>query len=355
MKTGILLINTGTPDSPSVNDVRRYLREFLNDPRVMDISWLLRLLLVNLVIVPFRSSRSAKLYEKIWTREGSPLLVHCNKLKEKLQNELKENYVVELGMRYQKPRIENALNKLMESKVKRIIILPLFPQYASSSTGTSIEKALRIISKWKVIPSIQVINQFYYHPGFVNSFAEIAKQYDLNSYDHILFSYHGLPERHIKKSSEEYGSSNCTLRKCCDEINSNNQYCYRAACFHTSRLIAGKLNISEDRYTTCFQSRLGKTPWIKPYSEKVIFEKARLGVKTILVFSPSFVADCLETIYEIGIEYNHLFQYYGGKKIQLAESLNANEKWIGTLKEIITEQSIICNYDSNHRILVGAN
>ena len=334
MKTGVLLINLGTPDSPSTKDVRKYLTQFLNDPRVIDIHPVGRFVLVNGVIVPFRSSKSAKLYQHIWTTEGSPLLTNSIKMKILLQETLDDSFVVELGMRYQNPSIESALNKLREQQVERIIIIPLYPQYASSSTGSSVEEALRIIREWEVTPSIKIISKFYDNPEFINACEAVAKKYTLNDYDHIVFSYHGLPERHIMKGAAHYGGNTCKLGSCCDVITKNNQYCYRANCFETTRQLVKRLNIPEGKYETTFQSRLNDN-WIKPYSDKVIEEKAKEGKKKILVFSPAFVADCLETIYEIGIEYNDLFKKHGGEKIQLVESLNDHPKWIEALKNMV--------------------
>jgi ferrochelatase len=338
MKTGVLLINLGTPDSPSTADVRKYLTEFLNDPRVIDINPIARFFLVNGVIVPFRASKSAKLYKQIWTDKGSPLLIHGQNVKEKLQAALGTDYVVELGMRYQSPSIESALEKLREKKVSKIVLLPLYPQYASSSTGSSIEKALEIIQKWEVTPSLETISKFYDVPGYIDSFVAVAQQYKISEYNHFVFSYHGLPERHIHKSSGHYGSNTCVLGKCCDRITVNNQYCYRAACFETTRQLVKKLNIPEGKYTTSFQSRLNDK-WLKPYSDKVVEEKAKQGVKHMLVFSPAFVADCLETIYEIGIEYKEIFQKNGGEKLQLVESLNSHPKWIETLKQMVLKNA----------------
>jgi ferrochelatase len=338
MKTGILLINLGTPDSPSTSDVRKYLTEFLNDPRVIDISAAGRFILVNGIIVPFRASKSAKLYQHIWTKEGSPLLIHSLKMKELLQKELGSDFTVELGMRYQSPSINSALEKLRSARVENIVILPLYPQYASSSSGSSIEKALSIIRKWEVTPSIKVISKFYDHPSFIDACVDRAKQYPLDEYDHYLFSYHGLPERHIKKSDTHYGGNgHCTFGSCCDAITEKNQYCYRAACFETTRQLVKKLNLPAGKYTTSFQSRLDDK-WIKPYSDKVVEELARKGAKKILVFSPAFVADCLETIYEIGTEYDEIFRKHGGEKVQLVESLNSSGKWIGALKELVLGQ-----------------
>lgn len=334
MKTGVLLINLGTPDSPKVSDVRKYLTQFLNDPRVIDINPIARFLLVNGIIVPFRSSKSAKLYEHIWTEEGSPLLTNSVKVKTLLQEALEDSYVVELGMRYQNPTMEEALNKLRIAQVKKIIIIPLYPQYAASSTGSSVEYALRIMSKWEVAPSAEIISKFYDDPCFIDALAEKAKKYNLADYDYYIFSYHGLPERHILKGAAHYGANTCNLGSCCDSITKNNQYCYRANCFETTRQLVKRLNIPEGKYETTFQSRLNDN-WIKPYSDKVIIQKAKEGKKKILVFSPAFVADCLETIYEIGTEYNEVFKLHGGEKITLVESLNDHPKWIEALKKMV--------------------
>lgn len=334
MKTGILLINLGTPDSPKTSDVRKYLTQFLNDPRVIEINPIARFILVNGIIVPFRSSKSAKLYEKIWTAEGSPLLTNSNKMKNLLQVALGEKYVVELGMRYQNPSLESALNKLKAEKVDKIIMIPLYPQYASSSTGSSVAEAIRLLQKWEVTPSFEVISKFYDNPDFIDACVDKALKYNFNEYDYFIFSYHGLPESHIQLSSEHYGGNTCKLGNCCDKITKNNQYCYRANCFETTRQLVKKLNIPEGKYETTFQSRLNDK-WIKPYSDKVVADIAKQGKKNILIFSPAFVADCLETIYEIGTEYDEIFKEHGGNKVTLVESLNDSPIWIDALKKMV--------------------
>ncbi|MES2394550.1 MAG: ferrochelatase, partial [Bacteroidota bacterium] len=307
MKTGVLLINLGTPDSPKTSDVRKYLSQFLNDPRVIDINPIGRFLLVNGIIVPFRAPKSAKLYQHIWTKEGSPLLTNSVKVKTLLQKALGDSFVVELGMRYQSPSMESALNKLREAQVQKIIMIPLYPQYASSSTGSSVEEALRIIGKWEVTPSVEIISKFYDNPDFIDACVEVAKKYNLPDYDYFIFSYHGLPERHILKGSAHYGANTCNLGSCCDSITKDNHYCYRANCFETTRQLVKRLNIPEGKYESTFQSRLNDK-WIKPYSDKVVEQKAKEGKKKMLIFSPAFVSDCLETIYEIGTEYNEIFK-----------------------------------------------
>ncbi len=336
MKTGVLLINLGTPDSPSNSDVRKYLTQFLNDPRVIDINPIGRFFLVNGIIIPFRTSNSAKLYKAIWTKEGSPLLVNGNKVKHALQQTLGSDFVVELGMRYQNPSIESVLEKLKQQQVEKFIAIPLYPQYASSSTGSSVEELMRVIKKWEVTPTIKVINKFYDRPDFIDACVEVAKKYNVNDYDFVLFSYHGLPERHIMKGSAHYGANSCELGTCCFSITSKNAYCYRAACYETTRQLVKKLNLQEGKFTTSFQSRLNDK-WIKPYSDKVVEDKAKQGVKKMLVFSPAFVADCLETVYEIGTEYNEIFKKHGGEKVQLVESLNDSPLWIQALKNMVLE------------------
>jgi len=348
MKTGILLINLGTPDSPKVSDVRKYLTQFLNDPRVIDINPIGRFLLVNGIIVPFRSSKSAKLYEKIWTKEGSPLLINSIKQKKALQNLLGNDYVVELGMRYQSPSIASAIDKLKAANVDKIIAIPLYPQYATSSTTSSIEETERIFKKWKNHPPVKYINNFFDDAGFIDACVDKALKHktpfsspegvEWSNYDYFIFSYHGLPERQITKASKEFSDGSCKIGLCCDVSTDKNKLCYRANCFATTRAIVKKLNLPEGKYKSTFQSRLDDK-WLKPYSDKVIEELAKEGKKKILVFSPAFVADCLETIYEIGTEYQEIFTEHGGEKVQLVESLNDSPLWIQALKNMVLKSN----------------
>ncbi len=334
-KIGVLLINLGTPDSPSVKDVRRYLRQFLNDPRVIDINPVGRFFLVNGIIVPFRAPKSAKIYKQLWTPEGSPLLIYGNKVKAKLQKALPQNYTVELAMRYQNPSLKSVLDKMQQQNYSNIILLPMFPQYASSSTGSAIEEAMRIINKWWVIPHIEIVNQFCDNDQFIDAFVEKGNMYSPKEYDHVLFSYHGLPERQVDKVYTD--GKPCKDHNCEHEWNENNEYCYKAACYETTRRIAAKLGLDPSKYTVAFQSRLGRDPWIKPYSDFVLVDLAKSGVKKLLVFSPAFVSDCLETTIEIGEEYAHIFKENGGKKLQLVESLNDSDKWIECLKGMVVK------------------
>lgn len=333
---GVLLINLGTPDSPAVGDVRKYLFEFLNDPRVIDIPWLLRKILVNIIIVPFRAPKSTKVYKQLWTKDGSPLLIYGNSVKEKLQAKLGGNFKVELAMRYRKPSLDDVLERMRKESYRRLILIPLFPQYASASSGSAVDKAMKIISKWWVIPEIRITSQFFDNEGFIDTFVERAGQYDISDYDHVLFSYHGLPLRQVDKVYSD--GKPCDEHDCENTLNDDNYYCYKAACYATTRMLASKLNIPNEKYTVCFQSRLNKD-WLEPFADKTIIQKAKEGAKKILAFSPAFVADCLETKVEIGIEYQKLFEKYGGEKIQLVESLNDHPKWIETLKEIVLKEA----------------
>lgn len=333
--TGVLLVQLGTPDTPGIFDVYRYLTEFLNDPRVIDIPWLLRKILVNLIIVPFRVKNSSHVYQKLWTREGSPILLYGNSVRDLLKKELGDDFGVELAMRYQNPSLDEVLARMNKANYKKIIIVPLFPQYASASTGSALEKAMQIISKWWVIPEVRVISQYYDDPGYINAFIEIGKKYNHNDYDHVLFSFHGLPIRQVDKVYTD--GKPCDDHNCENEITEDNKYCYKAVCYATTRMIAEGLGIPREKYTVCFQSRLDKD-WLEPFADKVVVEQAKKGAKKLLVFSPAFVADCLETLIEIGYEYDELIKEHGGEKVQLVESLNDHPLWIQTLKNLVLKQ-----------------
>jgi ferrochelatase len=334
-KTGILLVNLGTPDSPSNSDVFKYLIEFLTDGRVIDYPWLPRQLLVRGIIVPARYKNSAQTYREIWdAQRGSPLLYHSQDLAEKVRSKLGENYIVELTMRYQNPSLEKALERLRQSQVNKIVVLPLFPQYSSACNGSVIQKVQELTSKWLTIPDLQFIHHFYDHPAFIEAFAERGNQYNLSDYDHILFSYHGLPARHLK-NGDITGKHCLQQENCCANITAVNQHCYRAQCYATTKLIAEKMGLKPEQYTVSFQSRLGKEVWLEPYTVEVIPQLAKAGKKKLLVFSPAFVADCLETLYEIRTEYLELYRHHGGESIQLVESLNSSDKWADGVCELV--------------------
>lgn len=334
-KKGVLLVNLGTPDSPSTADVRKYLREFLMDPRVIDINPVSRTLLVKCIIAPVRGPKSAKLYQKIWDdNTGSPLL-HYSKLQQQLlQARLGDQYMVELAMRYQSPNIESALERLKAALVDDIKVIPLFPQYASASTGSVYEKVMGLVAKWPTSPPISFINSFHDNGLMIEAFANNARKYAPETYDHILFSFHGLPQRQLIKSDHTH--QHCLQSGgCCDTLTDANKFCYSAQSHHTAKLIAEKLGISRDKYTICFQSRLGSDPWVQPYTSEIVAKLAKEGKKRLLVFCPAFVADCLETVYEVTVEYGDEFKALGGEHVQLVESLNDSPLWIEALEKMV--------------------
>lgn len=337
-RTGVLLINLGTPDTAKWGDVYRYLTEFLNDPRVIDISPIGRFFLVNFVIVPFRTSNSSRIYKQLFDSNNgvSPLLEHGYGLRDALQERLGgEGVTIELAMRYGKPSLDEVCSRMEQEMYDEVIVFPLFPQYASASTGSALEKALRFIRNWYNIPEVKVISQYHDRPGYIDTIVERTKVYDVPSYDHVLFSYHGLPDRQIDKIYADrtcYGDCDCDSR-----IHPGNQACYRAQCYATSRILADRLGLKPGDYTVGFQSRLDKE-WMEPFSDKVVIEQAKKGAKRLLAFSPAFVADCLETTIEIADEYLELFREHGGKTLDMVESLNVHPLWINTVEAMIREK-----------------
>lgn len=334
-KTGILLINLGTPDQPTKKDVRRYLTQFLTDGRVIDYPWLPRQLLVRGVIIPSRNASSTALYQRLWTKEGSPLKVYG----EAVASGLRQNHpeiAVSLGMRYQNPSIASAIESLCAAEVTDIIVFPLFPHYASASTGSSFAEVMRVMKSRQVIPSLHFIQDYYDHDAFLDVIVQHSQAFDLSSYDHILFSYHGIPQRHLIKADR---AGHCLgASDCCHQLSLKNRHCYSAQSYATTFALAKKLNLVPDQYTTCFQSRLGKDPWTQPYTSAVIKARAALGDKKLLVFSPAFVADCLETLVEVGFEYQEEFAESGGETIDLVPSLNDDPHWIRAITTIIKDK-----------------
>lgn len=333
-KVGLLLVNLGTPDSCRPKDVYKYLIEFLTDERVIDIPWIRRQILVRGIIVPLRYRKSAKLYQSVWTNYGSPLLVHGRSVEEKLQVALGHRFNVKLAMRYRNPSIASSLNQLKQTPLEHLIVLPLFPQFASATTGSVHQKVMECVKEWSVIPKITFINNFAADPNFIKPICTIARNYNPESYDHVLFSFHGLPEKQIRSSDR---SGMCMEGSCCSNLNGGNQFCYKAQCFATARAIVDELKIDQKNYSVAFQSRLGRDPWIQPYTTDILKNCASQGKKRVLVFSPSFVCDCLETTCEIGIEYQHEFKKWGGEHLQLVEGLNSHPEWIQGLRQIVLD------------------
>lgn len=328
-KTGLLLVNLGTPDAPRTPEVRRYLREFLNDPRVIDINPLGRAALVNLIILPTRPRKSAHAYQAIWDAErGSPLLYHSRSLTAAVANALGQGWHVELAMRYGNPSLEAGLTAMAQAGVDHIVVLPLYPQYASSSTGSTAQRVWELAkAKWNT-PYLTVVPAFYDDPAFIAAFATVTTEATAAAApDHYLFSFHGLPERHVEKSDAS-GTHCLRNTDCCAAISTANRNCYRAQCFATARALARALALPQDRYSVSFQSRLGKTPWIRPYTDDVLHELAQRGVKDLAVVCPAFVADCLETLEEIAMRAQETFIAAGGTRLRLVPSLNAHPTWV---------------------------
>jgi len=336
--TGVLLVNLGTPDAPRSPEVRRYLREFLSDPRVLDIATPVRKALLELVILPTRPAASAEAYAKVWTEDGSPLLVFSEALSEGVAARLGDGFVVRLAMRYGSPSIAAGLRALREAGCDRLVVFPLYPHYASSSTGSTLEAVYRAAaSEWNT-PYLTIVPPFFADPRFIASFAAVAQPVlDELAPDHVLFSYHGLPERHIQKS-DATGKHCLTHADCCAQMVPANRNCYRAQCYATTRALARALALAPEGHSTSFQSRLGRTPWIKPYTDLVLPELAKAGVRRIAVLCPAFVADCLETLEEIGIRAKADFLAAGGEDLRLVPSLNASAPWVETVASFVRER-----------------
>lgn len=334
-KKGVLLVQLGTPNAPTTGEVRKYLTEFLMDPRVMDIPVISRNLLVKGVIVPKRAPQTAHTYTTIWDEQtGSPLLHYSQEQQRLLQEALGGDYHVELAMRYQEPSIPKAMEKLQHMFLDSLLVIPLFPQYASATTGSVIDRVMEIMRKWQYLPKVSFVSSYCEDPLMIDVFSEHAEKHDLESYDHFLFSYHGLPVRQLGKVDPS-GNLKCPDFGCEGCQKEANSYCYLSQCYATTRAIIKKLNLPEDKCTLCFQSRLGKTPWIQPYTSDTLHDLAKKGKKRLLVFSPAFVADCIETLDEILVEYADEFKAMGGETVDMVESLNTNPKWIESLRRMV--------------------
>jgi ferrochelatase len=335
-RTGLLLINLGTPDSPQPQDVRRYLKQFLSDPRVVDLPAVFRWLLLHGVILPLRSRSSSELYQKIWQPEGSPLLINSDALLQGLATKMGESYAIALGMRYGSPSIAEGIEELLQQGVQRLILLPLFPQYSSAATGSVMEEALRILAGKNNIPEIHIINEFHAHPAYIKALCSmIVPALAEFKPDFTLLSYHGLPERQVRRSG---GCDRvaCDLKDPCPAISTSNQFCYRAQCYATSRLLAQELNLPAHAYGVAFQSRLGRIPWIKPYTDEYLTTLAEQGIKRLTLISPGFVADCLETLEELNIRAREQWHRLGGEALQVIPCLNAAPAWVAAIEEIIS-------------------
>lgn len=340
--TGVLLINLGTPDAPTPEAVGSYLREFLMDGFVIDVPKPLRWFLVNVMIVPRRKVQSARAYQKVQLPGGSPLLVYTRELAEQLAARLATDdrgFVVEYAMRYGNPSIASSLAKLHSQDLARIIVLPLYPQYAESSFETAVVETKRVARQLGCGDRLSFFPPFYHRPEFIEACARrVAENNETQSPEHIVFSFHSLPERHIKRL--DVSGEHCLVKSsCCDQMGAVNQNCYRAQCLFTARGIAAQLGLKEEAYSVSFQSRLGRAKWLGPTTEDVLRDLARRGIKRIAVSCPSFVADCLETVEEMAIRGREAFLAAGGEELRLIPSLNADPFWVAAVADWVRELS----------------
>lgn len=339
---GLLLVNLGTPAAPTFGAVARYLREFLSDPRVLSLPALPRWLLLHAVILPFRSGKSAAAYRSVWTPEGSPLLVHGRALATAVQDKLGPGVRVELAMRYQEPSLREGLRRLRQAGVDRVVVFPLYPHYAASSWGSTAEAVMRLAAREWDVPSLSFVPPCYEDPRFIEACAQVARPLlEQLRPDKVVMSFHGLPEEHVRRSdaSRETGqpAPHCLARPdCCHTITPANRNCYRAQCHATARLLAAALGLEHDRWELAFQSRLTRR-WIQPFFDHRIEALPGEGVKKVLVLEPSFVADCLETLEEVGIRARESFQAAGGAELTLCPSLNAHPSWVQAVADMARE------------------
>jgi ferrochelatase len=298
---------------------------------VIDIPLVLQKILVNLIIVPFRAPKSTKLYQRLWTEKGSPLLFFSEKVQENLQKKIGAKADIFLSMRYGNPSIGKALSAIRIGNYDQLIVFPMFPQYASSTSGTAIQAVIDKIRKWNTIPEIKSISQFCDHPAFLEAFADRIKSYEPEKYDHVFFSYHGLPNRHLEKNHPNESINTCN---CENSLPVFGKFCYKATCYQTTRELVKRIGLKSDRYSVSFQSRLSNN-WMTPFTDQNLISRAQQGCKNVLVVAPAFVADCLETTVEIGYEYKEMFIEKGGENLQMVESLNDSPRWIDALEEIL--------------------
>ncbi len=335
-KRGIILMNLGSPDSTSRKDVKIYLDEFLMDERVIDKPYLARLLLVRGIITPFRAAKSAKAYKTIWWKEGSPLIVLTQKLQQALQKQMADP--IEIAMRYGKPHPKTAFDNLLKKipNLEEVILVPLYPHYAMSSWETAVEYMKEIYSKYQYKFQLKTVPPFYKHPAYINALAESMKPYLQDNFDQLLFSYHGIPERHILKSDPT--KSHCMqIENCCYKASESHPTCYRHQVTLTSELVAKKLGLNKSQWCQAYQSRLGRDPWLLPSTQERLPNLPKEGVKKIKVVCPSFVSDCLETLEEIEESGKASFLVNGGEQYDYIPCLNTGEVWVTTLVQLIEE------------------
>ena len=333
-KRAVLLINLGSPDSTSVEDVRQYLGEFLMDGRVLDAPFPIRWSIVHLSILRNRPAESAEAYKKIWTDEGSPLVVTSRRVQAALQARLQ--MPVELAMRYRNPGVPEALRRLAASGVEELFVIPLFPHYAMSSFETAVEWVKACAAKLAPNMAVSAVKPYYNQPDYIDALVASAREHLEEPFDHLLFSFHGVPERHIRKA--DLSGCHCLTEKdCCSGDHPAHGACYRAQCFKTVEAFARQANLAQYSYSVSFQSRLGREPWLKPYTDWTIEGLAKAGIRKLVVICPAFVSDCLETLEEIGIRGQESFRQAGGETLKLIPCLNEHPRWIAALESMVNQ------------------
>ncbi|MSU58254.1 MAG: ferrochelatase [Pedosphaera sp.] len=330
MSKGILLVNLGSPDSPSVPDVRQYLNEFLMDGRVIDVPWPVRRFVVGMILVK-RPAESGHAYEKIWTKDGSPLVVTSKHVQAALQKRV--NVPVELAMRYQNPSIPSAVKKLADKGATDVLLIPMFPHYAMSSYESAVVRVQEVAAKLAPQMKITVQPPYYDAPDFIAALVASAADFLKRDYDHLLFSYHGIPERHLRKS-DTTGCHCLKVENCCEVASPAHATCYRAQCFATTAAFVKLAGVPKEKYSVSFQSRLGKDPWLKPYTDYELLRLAQEGKKKMMVICPAFVSDCLETIEEIGMRGCEDFMRASGKEFTRIPCMNEHPLWIEALVKL---------------------
>jgi ferrochelatase len=331
MSKAVLLVNLGSPDSPSVPDVRRYLNEFLMDGRVIDVAWPLRRLIVGMILIN-RPKESAHAYQSVWTKAGSPLIATSRKVQQLLQ--AKVSAPVELAMRYQNPSVPDVIKKLAAQGVTDLFMIPMFPHYAMSSYESAVEWVKHHVARLAPNMKLTIQPPYYNSPDYIAALSTAAADALKSDYDHLLFSFHGVPERQIKKS-DPTGCHCLTVPDCCNVPSPAHAFCYRAQCFQTAKLMAAHCGLPADKWSVAFQSRLGKDPWLKPFTDFELERLPKAGVKKLLIISPAFVSDCLETIEELGIRGKESFLGAGGERYTLIPCMNEHPAWIDALANMV--------------------
>ncbi|MBK1880747.1 ferrochelatase [Pelagicoccus mobilis] len=329
-ENAVLLVNLGSPDSTSVPDVKRYLREFLSDDRVIDSPKLIQQFVLNCFILPSRPKQSAEAYSKVWTDEGSPLIVTSKNLQKLLQGKIEPK--VELAMRYGSPSIPDAIERMKSEGVKNVFLVPLYPHYAMSSFETVVVKVMEEVAENAPDMKVTTLQPFYSDPSYIEALYKSAKPYLDNEYDHLLFSYHGIPERHLNKADSTKAHCN-VVKDCCTTCNPAHSTCYKHQVTKTTELFVKRAGIPEDKYSISFQSRLGREPWLTPYTDKVLEELPAEGKKKLVIMTPAFVSDCLETLEEIAMEGKEEFLEAGGEEFTAVPCMNEHPAWVQFLAD----------------------